>query len=60
MKAWDVYKPMPGTNKDRELDTVFYDDNCTAEYVRDGLINHDGYHPSIYVVCEKTGERAGE
>ena len=47
MKAWDVIL------NGEVIDTVFYDNNCDADYVRDGLINHDGYDPMIEVKCEE-------
>lgn len=37
MQAWNVY--LLG----KWIDTVFYDTDCTADYVRRGLIDHDGY-----------------
>ena len=43
MIAWDVF-----LNR-RIIDTVFYTDDCDAEYVRTSLIGHDGYHPNIRV-----------
>jgi hypothetical protein len=43
MIAWNVYL------NGRIIDTVFYDKNCDKEYVRNGLINHDGYDPRIVV-----------
>ena len=59
MKAWDVYVPNPH-GKDRHIDTVFYDSDCDADYVRRGLVEHDGYPGNIYVKCAKTGETSGE
>jgi hypothetical protein len=44
MTAWNVYLGR------KLIDTVFYDADCDHWYVRHGLINHDGYHPSIRVV----------
>ena len=41
--AWNVYL------KGKLIDTVFYDKTCDAEYVRNGLINHDGYDQRIIV-----------
>lgn len=41
----------------KNIDTVFYTFNRKqtisemVEYVKDGLINHDGYDPNINVVC---------
>ena len=43
MTAWNVY--LHG----RLIDTVFYDNDCEHWYVKDGLINHDGYHSNIRV-----------
>ncbi len=43
MTGWNVY--LLG----KLIDTVFYDDDCDAEYVRRGLIEHDGYDPRIVV-----------
>ena len=31
------------------IDTVFYNDSCDKEYVKDALINHDGFDPNIKV-----------
>jgi hypothetical protein len=43
MTAWNVY--LSG----KLIDTVFYDDDCDADYVRRGLVDHDGYNPGITV-----------
>ena len=43
MNAWNVYL------NGRLIDTVFYDKTCDTEYVRESLINHDGYNPNIIV-----------
>lgn len=45
MKAigWRVY--LHG----KHIDTVFYDADCDADYVRRGLIEHDGYPADIKV-----------
>lgn len=48
MTAWNVYRPRP-YNTDRWIDTVFYTKDCDAEYVRQSLINHDGYPFDIVV-----------
>jgi hypothetical protein len=32
------------------IDTVFFDYDCDSEYVKDLLVNHDGYHPHIKVI----------
>jgi hypothetical protein len=53
MQAWDVYRKFNLTNnKTRrvKIDTVFYDDNLDRDYVRDSLINHDGYPYDIVLV----------
>ena len=42
-KGWDVYL------KGKLIDTVFYDPDCTADYVKRGLVEHDGYDPRIKV-----------
>lgn len=47
MTAWNIYL------HNKWIDTVFYDDDCEEWYVRKGLIEHDGYHPSIVVVKER-------
>ena len=41
--AWNVYL------NGRLIDTVFYDSDCTRDYVTRGLIEHDGYSPRIRV-----------
>ena len=43
MQAWNVFVGHT------LIDTVYYDKDCSAEYVRDGLINHDGYPVEITV-----------
>ena len=43
MQAWNVYRGR------RLLDTVFYDADCDADYVRRSLIDHDGFSPNIIV-----------
>jgi len=43
MTAWNVY--LYG----RLINTVFYLSSCDRDYVRDGLINHDGFNPAIEV-----------
>ena len=43
MTAWNVY--LRGVL----IDTVFYHKSCDAEYVKHGLINHDGYDSDITV-----------
>ena len=58
MKAWKVTAPngAPIFHNGIRLittDTVFFDDDCDAEYVRESLINHDGYFCNIRVQREK-------
>jgi hypothetical protein len=36
------------------INSVFYDDDCDGDYVRDGLINHDGMPDNIQVRKENT------
>jgi hypothetical protein len=43
MNAWNVI--LDG----EEIDTVFYDNSCDAEYVYKCLVDHDGYNPAIRV-----------
>lgn len=48
MQAWNVY--LDG----KKIDTVFYDSDCSADYVLRGLIDHDGYNSAITVKrCNK-------
>jgi len=44
MKAYNVYL------RNKLIDTVFWVDNSDAEEVKQSLINHDNYHPSIIVI----------
>lgn len=46
MTAWTVYL------RGKEIDTVWFTDDCDDEYVRTSLINHDGYDPDISVCRE--------
>jgi len=43
MIFWDVYL------KGRLIDSVPYTEDCSYEYVKNGLINHDGYNPCIEI-----------
>ena len=43
MQAWNVY--LYG----KCIDTVFYQKSCDSDYVRRGLVEHDGYDPAITV-----------
>ncbi|WP_374335438.1 hypothetical protein [Methyloversatilis sp.] len=47
MTAWAVFL------NGKQIDTVFYLPEITAQEVREGLINHDGYDPQIVVRKEK-------
>jgi hypothetical protein len=42
-KAWDVWR------NGRLVDTVFFNLDCDLHYVRQSLINHDGYPVDIIV-----------
>ncbi len=39
--------------KGRVIDTVFFTADCSIKYVRDSLINHDGYPSDIIVVYSR-------
>ena len=41
--GWDVIY------RGKVIDTVFYDIDCDADYVRTSLISHDGYPDSIKI-----------
>jgi hypothetical protein len=43
MKEWDVIL------NGKVIDTVFFNEDCDAEYVRQSLVDHDGYDPEIEV-----------
>lgn len=43
MQYWNVYL------RGKLIDSVPYDRDCTAWYVRHTLVNHDGYPESIKV-----------
>lgn len=49
MTAWDVYIDKGPHECGIHIDTVFYDDDCDAEWVYKGLVEHDGYRSDIYV-----------
>jgi len=51
MIAWNVYKNSINTRskKKRHIDTVFFTSNCNENYVKDCLINKDGYNPDITI-----------
>ena len=48
MQAWNVYL------NGKLIDTVFYNESCTLDYVRRGLIEHDGY--SLLIIVRKAGK----
>lgn len=50
MIAWIVYRGY--RRRSCVITTVFYTANCDAEYVRESLINHDGYPSNIIVERE--------
>jgi hypothetical protein len=35
-----------------EIDTVFFNDGCDADYVKESLVNHDGYPSNIEVFAD--------
>jgi len=35
-----------------EIDTVFFNKGCDEEYVKESLVNHDGYPSDIEVIIE--------
>lgn len=43
MTAWNVYR------RGRLYTTVYFDSDCTVDYVRRSLIDHDGYPSDIHV-----------
>lgn len=50
---WDVYGPTTDPDTGEVyfglIDTVFYDGDCARDYVRSGLIGHDGYDSQIEI-----------
>lgn len=46
MQEWNVYLE-DEHGDERLIDTVFYDSDCDADYVKRGLVDHDGYDPAI-------------
>lgn len=43
--TWEVYEDYD------YIDTVYFDDGCDKEYVREQLIEHDGYPNNITLSC---------
>jgi len=50
---WRVYR------NGKEIDRVFFDDDCDREYVRDALINHDNYPADIEILRTQRRKEAG-
>ena len=46
-RAWEVQLGI------YQIDTVFFSPECDAEYVRNSLIEHDGYPAGIMVFLQK-------
>ena len=49
MKAFNVYLPTNNALRYMLIDTVYFIDQCDAEYVKVSLIDHDGYSNDIEV-----------
>lgn len=56
MLTFDVYR------KNTKIDTVFYDDDIVngfknlyelKDYIKKGLVEHDGYNSDIWLLCSK-------
>ena len=52
--CWTVYQPYRYDNNGNPsackiLDEVFFNENCDQEYVKESLINHDGFPSDIIV-----------
>ena len=49
MATWKVYL------NSEEIDNITYQDDCDAEWVRETLINHDGFDSNIIAIkqCEE-------
>jgi len=41
--SWDVFL------NGKWIDTVYFTDDCDEAYVKNSLINHDGYDPRIVI-----------
>lgn len=57
MKAWMVFVPdsrgnflFDGEIRASHDNTVFYDDDCDEDYIKQSLINHDGYPTDILLL----------
>jgi hypothetical protein len=56
--GWDIYDLENGEDLMEDqgsryvhIDTVFFDHTCDRQYVRNSLVGHDGYNPTIALVC---------
>ena len=67
-RAWDVFLPTTnehGTQTEL-IDTVWFDTDCDADYVKRSLVEHDGYDPGIeisgtgLVICRSCGATVSE
>lgn len=64
MTWWVVLRPTGPDGEVEVIDEVPYDSDCDREYVRRGLIEHDGYPSDVIVVTaaewqkKRRGERA--
>jgi len=47
MQKWNVFSEVE--YKDELIDSVFFDSDLDEDYVRDSLINHDGYDSGITI-----------
>lgn len=63
-RAWTVYQETEGRRE--EIDIVFFDYDCKADYVKQSLVDHDGYNSSIeikgagLVICSHCEETINE
>lgn len=47
--SWDVFIPAPRGSGLIHIDTVFFNKDCDADYVKRSLIDHDGYRSDIVI-----------
>jgi len=50
---WDVYL------NGKKIDSLYFDKDCDKWSIRNGLINHDNYHPNIQIFCRKINKNKG-
>ena len=50
---WDVYL------NGKIIDSLYCDKNCDEWSIKDGLINHDNYHPNIKIRRRKINKNKG-